>query len=125
MPTFDFANIIRKVVSVAITVACNPVTIVIAAAGIIAGLLADFGQAYALPTISVPENIGWVDSSGLLELVLYCINYSALVSIINFTFSSVVTIINFSLRFAAGLLTVVTMVAAYRAVRSKIKDFTS
>lgn len=126
MPTFDFINIIRKIIQAAISTVCSPVGGVLAASALLMTLLStftDFFTSFSFPSFSI--NLNFDTTSDLLQLLFYCVNVDLLVQILSSFFSIVTTIITFSCEFVISLAGVLLVVGAYKVVRQNLKDFVS
>lgn len=124
MPTFDFFNLVRRVVGAAIKAAFSPTGIVL---GLTAGLTALATSFYSLFDFSwLSYNFTFpTDSSTLSQFVLYCIAYDRLVSILNPTWSFIVNLITFVGTFFASLVTAVCAVGVAKVCRRAIYDYMS
>lgn len=126
MPTFDFANILRKIVTVSLSVALNPLTAVLSVAGVLTALLSWFDANVSIPDIvQVPEVIHVNDSSGLLELLLYCVNWPLLHSHLNWCLEFLRLSLGYFLTYCSSLFFVLVSVGIFKVVRRKVRDFVS
>lgn len=126
MPTFDFANILRKIVTVSLSVALNPLTAVLSVAGVLTALLSWFDANVSIPDIGqVPEVIHVNDSSGLLELLLYCVNWPLLYSHLNWCLEFLRLSLGFFLTYCSSLFFVLVSIGIFKVVRRKVRDFVS
>lgn len=126
MPTFDFANILRKIVTVSLSVALNPLTAVLSVAGVLTALLSWFDANVSIPDIvQVPEVINVYDSSGLLELLLYCVNWPLLHSHLNWCLEFLRLSLGYFLTYCSSLFFVLVSIGIFKVVRRKVRDFVS
>lgn len=126
MPTFDFANILRKIVTVSLSVALNPLTAVLSVAGVLTALLSWFDANVSIPDIvQVPEVIHVNDSSGLLELLLYCVNWPLLHSHLNWCLEFLRLSLGYFLTYCSSLFFVLVSIGIFKVVRRKVRDFVS
>ena len=126
MPTFDFANILRKIVTVSLAVALNPLTAVLSVAGVLTALLSWFDSNISIPDIGrIPEVINLYDSTGLLELLLYCVNWPLLQTHLNWCLEFLRLCLGYFLTYCSSLFFVLVSVGVFKVVRRKVRDFTS
>lgn len=126
MPTFDFSNILRKIVTVSLSVALNPLTAVLSVAGVLTALLSWFDANVSIPDIvQVPEVIHVNDSSGLLELLLYCVNWPLLHSHLNWCLEFLRLSLGYFLTYCSSLFFVLVSIGIFKVVRRKVRDFVS
>ena len=126
MPTFDFANILRKIVTVSLSVALNPLTAVLSVAGVLTALLSWFDANVSIPDIvQVPEVIHVNDSTGLLELLLYCVNWPLLHSHLNWCLEFLRLSLGYFLTYCSSLFFVLVSIGIFKVVRRKVRDFVS
>ena len=126
MPTFDFANILRKIVSVTISVAFSPLTIVVTAATVVPSLLSEWVSVFDLPDwFKVPSAVDISDNSHLVQFALYIINYDLIASIINWAIGFVSSLIEFIIEGLATFTVAGATLYAYKIIRVKIKDLVS
>lgn len=126
MPTFDFANILRKIVTVSLSVALNPLTAVLSVAGVLTALLSWFDANVSIPDIvQVPEVINVYDSTGLLELLLYCVNWPLLHSHLNWCLEFLRLSLGYFLTYCSSLFFVLVSIGIFKVVRRKVRDFVS
>ena len=126
MPTFDFANILRKIVTASLAVALNPLTAVLSVAGVVTSLLIYFEANVSIPDIvQVPEVINIYDTTGLLDLLLYCVNWPLLHTHLAWCLNFLRLCLGYFLTYCSSLLFVLVSVGIFKVVRRKIRDFVS
>ena len=126
MPTFDFANILRKIVTASLAVALNPLTAVLSVAGTLTALLIYFEANVSIPDIvQVPEVINIYDTTGLLDLLLYCVNWPLLHTHLAWCLNFLRLCLGYFLTYCSSLLFVLVSVGIFKVVRRKIRDFVS
>lgn len=126
MPTFDFSNILRKIVTVSLAVALNPITAVLSVAGVLTALLSWFDSNISIPDIGhIPEVINLYDSTGLLELLLYCVNWPLLHTHLNWCLEFLRLCLGYFLTYCSSLFFVLVSVGLFKVVRRKVRDITS
>lgn len=122
LPTFDFGNILRKVVGGAVTTLASPYASALAGAVAIDAIFVSLVGDITIPSWNAPSAVS-VDGNGLLQLMLYCVNYDL-----------IATAIGHICRFGAGVceLIIHTLLAlggavvgwgVYRVCRAQIKDY--
>lgn len=125
MPTFDFFNVVRKIVSTALNAAFSPVTIVLGAAALITtcfeSIIQFFNDDFNLPSIQIPS-LSLGESSDLVNFLLYAVNFDTALTFINSTLSFVSSFIDFFVTFMVSLLGVLISVGSYKLVRRQIRD---
>lgn len=126
MPTFDFANVIRRLVSAALSAVASPITAVLAISSAITLLFDDiikfFGEDLTLPQLSF-EPLSLTDSAdSLLRVFLYAVDFNTLVEIVNFILGFFQKFIIFSCSFVVSFIGVVVAVGAVKVVRKQLKD---
>lgn len=125
MPTFDFANVLRKLLAAAISAAASPVTAVLAAAALLSTFLEDiltfFNDSLELPSFSLPTIPASYDSD-FLKLIFYAIHFDLVVDFLNMVLGFVSAALEFGVQFIISLTAVLVCVGVYRVVRSQLKD---
>lgn len=125
MPTFDFANVLRKLLSAAVSAAASPVTAVLAGAALLSAFLDDiiqfFTDDFSLPTFEFPS-ISLYDGSDLLSLCLYAVNFDLAADFIDCVLTFVSAALSFGVKFFISLNAVLIAVGVYRVVRRQLKD---
>lgn len=126
MPTFDFGNIVRKLLAAAVSVVASPVTAVLAAAVAIAPFFQDilnfFNDDFSLPEISFPKIVVPSDGSSFYQMLLYAVNSEMAINFLNTVIDWVQAAINFGIEFFISLFTVICIVGIYRVIRRQLKD---
>lgn len=124
MPTFDFSNIIKKLVSTAIQVSCSPVTWVLAAAtalSVSVSYLTDWFNSITIPQLSVDNSL--IFNSDILKLLLYLVNFDTLLDILISIVNFITSAINFLIRFVISLFSVLIPVIVQSVIRKSLKDW--
>ena len=114
-PTLDISNLIRKTVFAAGWSLINPVTIVVAFSGVVAGLitlLCSKFDLFVLPSLSNNIDASFSHGNSFWELVSYTIAFDTAVDLIN----SVISFINLFIPFSVSFL--VSFVSACFAFRA-------
>ena len=126
MPTFDFANVLRKLLAAAISAAASPVTAVLAGAALLSNFLDDilkfFNEDFHLPSFSLPQIPAAVADHELLNLFLYSVNFDSCASFLNVVFSFISSLFSFAVSFFVSLNAILISVGVYRVIRSQLKD---
>ena len=126
MPTFDFANVLRKLLAAAISAAASPVTAVLAGATLLSAFLDDilkfFNDDFSLPTLSLPEIPGAVADNELLNLFLYAVNFDSCANFLNLVFNFISSLFSFAVSFFVSVNAILIAVGVYRVIRSQLKD---
>lgn len=126
MPTFDFGNIIRKLLAAAVSVVASPVTAVLAAAAVVAPFFEDiisfFNDEFNLPQIDCPEIVIPSDGSPFYQMLLYAVNSEMAIDFLNTIIDWVQSAINFGIEFFISLFSVICVVGVYRVLRRQLKD---
>lgn len=126
MPTFDFANIFRKLLAAAVSVVASPVTAVLAAAALIAPFFEDiitfFNDDFSLPQIDFPEIVVPYDGSPFYQMLLYAVNSEMAIDFLNTIINWVKAALNFGIEFFVSLISVLCLVGIYKVVRRQLKD---
>ena len=127
MPTFDFGNIVRKIVSAAITAAASPIASTIAIAALLTPFVDDimefFVKDFDLPSFSVPSIPLPNGSSQLASLLLYSINFDLAISICNSILSFLVGVVNLANQFLLSVLSVIVVSSSYKILRKTLRDY--
>lgn len=125
MPTFDFANVVRKLIAAAVSAAASPVTGVLAAASLLAIFLEDiltfFNDTIKLPSFSLPSIPSEYDSD-FLRLIFYAIKFDLVKDFVNLVLSFISSCLAFGVKFIVSLLAVLVLVGVYRVIRKQLKD---
>ena len=126
MPTFDFANVLRKLLAAAISAAASPVTAVLAGATLLSAFLDDilkfFNDDFFLPSLSLPEIPGAVADNELLNLFLYAVNFDSCATFLNLVFNFISSLFSFAVSFFVSVNAILIAVGVYRVIRSQLKD---
>lgn len=127
MPTFDFSNIINKLVSATLSVVANPVVILTAFAAALSGAVGIYVSYFAdlslpsLPNISLDfsgdMNSLWADLAG------YILAYDTLREIFNFVIRFFAGLIPAIITFIASLFTAFWAYKVANAIRASVQDF--
>lgn len=124
MPTFDFSNVVKKLISVAVSVTASPVVWVIAAGTALSlsvGFLTTWWDSISVPSIDAVTTFSF--DSDLLRVLMYAINSDMLVSIINWITNTIVNTINFLIQFSISLFVVLLTVGITSVIRKSLKDW--
>lgn len=127
MPTFDFSNIIRKIVQAAISAVSNPFIIIGALTVAIYGLINSFTSLtsiFQFPEISseqLPFD-NW-DDNAFRDLILYVFDFNNL-----YYFYSIIRIatqefINFMIGFSISCIGSISIWMGYNGIRRALKDY--
>ena len=125
MPTFDFANVLRKLLAAAVSAAASPVTAVLAGAALLSAFLDDiiqfFTDDFSLPTFQFPSiNLG--GGSDILSILLYAVNFDLAADYIDCVLRFVSSVLAFGVKFFISLNAILVSVGVYRVVRRQLKD---
>ena len=126
MPTFDFANVLRKLLAAAISATASPVTAVLAGAALLSAFLDDilrfFNEDLKLPSLSIPNIPSAVADNELLNLFLYAVDFDSCVSFLNLVFGFISSFFSFAVSFFVSVNAILIAVGVYRVIRSQLKD---
>ena len=127
MPTFDFSNILRKIVAAAVSVAASPITAVLAGATILATfadeIVSFFSSDFSWPAFSLSSLPNLTqESNEILSLVLYAVDFDKVISFVDSVCSFFSGLLSFGVKFISSLLLVLVTVGAYKVVRKQLKD---
>lgn len=123
MPTFDFANIIKKLIAGVIQASCSPIVICLGFATIIGTCVNKFTDWFDSIKFNQTVSLSIDYENDLIQLVLYCINWQILQDIfetlLEFIFSSLTFICHF------GISVIVAIVPTFIlcVLRKSLKDW--
>lgn len=124
MPTFDFSNIIKKIVSVGISAVASPVVWVLAAAGTLSaavGYYTTWFDSISVPSVESITSFNF--DSQILQVLMYAVNADFLATIITWVFNTVINTINFLIQFLCSMLVVLLGVGVASVIRKSLKDW--
>ena len=125
MPTFDFINLVRKVVSTAVSAVASPTTAVLAGSALLATFL---GEILSLFDLSLPQSLysyGFNYPEGCeqyAKVFLYAIRFDFLLQLLNWVLGFFSSLVGYVLKFFISLITILVSVGVYRVIRSQLKD---
>lgn len=109
-----------------LAVALNPLTAVLSVAGVLTALLSWFDANISIPDIvQVPDVINVYDTTGLLDLLLYCVNWPLLHTHLEWCLDFLRLCLGYFLTYCSSLFFVLVSIGVFKVVRRKIRDFTS
>ena len=123
MPTFDFSNIARQLVSGAIATLANPITYFIAGAAWFTAFFAPmldnvFGL---LPDLTAFQNFS--PTGDLAQLAYYTLNGKMLFRLVGNLLHGIYTVFSYTITFLGGFFGSFFTFRAFNAVRAAIKDW--
>lgn len=128
MPTFDFANIINKIVRTAVSAVANPVVILTAFAAAFTAALTVYVKFFtdlSLPRVEFFSlNFSSFDSDWL-SFICYLVDYETLSSIFDFVLQVALGFIPVCLTFFVSLFTFYWVYRCAMTIRAALKDFAS
>lgn len=128
MPTFDFKNIIDKIVQGAIASISNPFIVIAALTVAIYGLLShftDLGSIFEFPEIQPLEVFFTTeDHNAMLDLVLYVVDFQNLYYFYSVISIATVGFINFMIVFSVSCIGAISIFMSYNSIRRALKDYT-
>ena len=128
MPTFDFANIINKIVRTVVSAVANPVVILTAFAAAVTAALTVYVKFFtdlSLPSVEVFNfNFSSFDSDWL-KFFCYLVDYETFVSIFGFVLQVAFNFIPVCLTFFISLFALYWVFKCAKTVRAALKDFAS
>lgn len=126
MPTFDFSNIVRKIVSAALVTIRNPIAICAAVIALITPLISTFTTWFnSFQFDGISGSIGFVYDDDLTRLLLYSIAWDLYVEVFINIGNFIISTVNLLIRISITSFSVISIYGACRALRSIIKDFSS
>ena len=128
MPTFDFANIINKIVRTVVSAVANPVVILTAFAAAVTAALTVYVRFFtdlSLPRVEFFSlNFSSFDSDWN-NFFCYLVDYETLVSIFDFVLQVAFNFIPVCLTFFVSLFTLYWVFKCAKTIRAALKDFAS
>lgn len=126
MPTFDFSNIVNKIVSAALAVVANPVVLLTVFAGVLSasvGVYVSYFSDLTLPTLpSISLDVGEHMDSLWADLVGYIFAYDVLKDIVSFVVHFIAGLIPAVLTFVVSLFSAFWAWKAANAIRASLQD---
>ena len=126
MPTFDFSNIVNKIVSAALAVVANPVVLLTVFAGVLSasvGVYVSYFSDLTLPTLpSISLDVGEHMDSLWADLVGYIFAYDVLKDIVSFVVHFIAGLIPAVLTFVVSLFSAFWAWKAANAIRANLAD---
>lgn len=128
MPTFDFSNIIRKIVQAAVSAVSNPFIIIAAITVAIYGLIDSFTSltsVFQFPEIHAEELPfdNW-DSNAFRDIILYVFDFQNLYYFYNIIRIATQELINFMIGFTISCIGAISIWMGYNGIRRALKDYT-
>lgn len=121
MPTFDFGNILRKLVGGAVTALASPYAAALAGALAMDAIFVALVGDIKIPSWSAPTAVSF--ESDLLQVLLYCVNYDLIATAIRNICEFGASVCELLIHTVLGLGGAVVGWGVYRVVRAQIKDF--
>ena len=122
LPTFDFGNILRKLVGGTVTTLASPYVAALAGAVAIDKIFVSLVGDIAIPSWNAPSAVS-MDGNALLQLMLYCVNYDLVATVIGHICRFGAGVCELIIHTLLGLGGAVVGWGVYRVVRAQIKDF--
>lgn len=127
MPTFDFSNIVKKIISLAVQASCSPIVVVLASATVIHSIVGNFTQWFS--SISISNLLSKyqlsteIFQSDLLSLFLYAIAWDETAEVINFVLSAFGSLLDFIITFSISLVGALIPLGVALVLRKSLKDW--
>lgn len=123
MPTFDFGNILRKMVGGLVTSLASPYAAALAGALAMDAIFVSLVGDVKIPSWSAPSAVSNAIESDLLQLMLYCVNYDLISTAIRHICEFGASVCELLIHTVIGLGGAVVGWGVYRVIRAQIKDF--
>lgn len=127
MPTFDFSNIVRKVIQAAVATVSNPFVIIAALTASIYLLIDSFSgltSIFQFPEIH-PEELpfdNW-DDNAFRDLILYVFDFNNLYHFYSIIKYATIGFINFMIVFTISCIGAISLWMGYNGIRRALKDY--
>lgn len=121
MPTFDFGNILRKLVGGAVTALASPYAAALAGALAMDAIFVSLVGNVKIPSWNAPTAVSF--QSDLLQVMLYCVNYDLIANAIRYICDFGASVCELLIHTVLALGGAVVGWGVYRVVRAQIKDF--
>jgi hypothetical protein len=125
MPTFDFSNIVRKIVQTAIASISNPLVIIAGLIVSIYSILSNFtnlDSVFSFPEIEPLESITDF-SSPFMQCILYVIDFERIYHFYNIISTATIGFINFLIAFTISCIGAISTYLGYNSIRRALKDY--
>lgn len=126
MPTFDFNNIVKKLIAAGVAVTCSPVLSILAVsslvAGIVTGFTTFFDEVIQVPDFQV-ERFGDIFNGHITSILLYAVNFDLCITFIKTFVSILVSVLKFSIVMGISSLTLFVTYGTYKIVRKTVNQF--
>lgn len=127
MPTFDFFNVVRRLISASLSLVANPVAALLAFSAVVGTVGAAFVAFFS--DLGIPE-LGTLDVSTLfsnfdsdwLAFILYTMDVGSFVELFDFCISTINGLISFVLLFFPTFFVGLWAYRVYLTLRNQIKD---